>query len=168
MSLATRKISLQLAPSDMAPEGRGSADNDLTDLTNWRDVGVIGDVSADFPGMRAEACLERFQRLAEDMAHRYIRCRAIGCSARKSFVHRVAQAAIAHQPLDHRHVLVAVILMVESSTGSMGYITLTLIIAAPCWYREKELAIMHHEHAFRKNFARTAAVEYCMLVQYNT
>lgn len=41
-----------------------SADDDLADLDDWRDVRVIGNVRHDFLHMRPEACLEVFNGVA--------------------------------------------------------------------------------------------------------
>src|SRR5580692_8876820 len=97
-----------------------SADDDLADLNHRSEVGVIGDVAHDFLGVRTEATLKGLHRVAENVAHANMGARRPRSAARQPLVDRVVLAAVAHAGLYQRHVLVTVVLVIESSSGRVG------------------------------------------------
>src|SRR5262249_16848799 len=97
-----------------------STDNDFADLDHRAYVGIVCNVGHDLLGVRPEAGLERLNRVTKDVAHSHIGCGSSGCSARKSFVDGVILAGIAHARLHERHVLVAIILVVEACALLVG------------------------------------------------
>src|SRR5690349_12834687 len=97
-----------------------SAYDDFTDLDDRRLVGVVRDIRHDLLGVRPEAGLEGFDRVAEDMTHSDIGGGCAGCAAGHALVDRVGLAGIAHARFHQRHMLVAVVLMVEACPGRIG------------------------------------------------
>jgi hypothetical protein len=95
-------------------------DNDFTDLNDRGLVGVIYNVSHDLLRVWPEASLKGLNGVAEDVAHAHVRGRCARRSAGKAFVNRVILAAVAHPALHERHMLVAVVLVVESCPRSVG------------------------------------------------
>src|SRR5262249_40037085 len=88
--------------------------DDFADLYHRRDIGVIGYVAQDLVRMRSEASLKTLHRIAENMTHADIRCRAIRCTSRKTAVNRIVSAFVSHAGFHQRHVLVTIILVVEA------------------------------------------------------
>src|ERR1700675_4717012 len=97
-----------------------SADHHLADLNHRRQIGIVRDVAHDLLGMRSEAALKGVDRIAVDVAHANVRCGGARSAARQTLVDSVEFAVIAHAALHQRHVLVAVVLMIEFSAGRIG------------------------------------------------
>src|SRR6202051_3448531 len=95
-------------------------DHDLADLDYGSLVGVVGNVSHDLLGVGTEAGLEGLDGFAKNMAHADLSRRGTRGSTCNSLVHRVIFAAGAHSGLYQRHVLVAVVHVVESRTRLVG------------------------------------------------
>src|SRR6266702_3116778 len=97
-----------------------SLDDYFANLDHRRKIGVIRYVGHDLVCMRAEASLEGFYRVTEDVAHADISCRCARGATRKTLVDGVILAGLAHARLDQRHMLVAVVLMVETVARRIG------------------------------------------------
>src|SRR4051812_17224421 len=95
------------------------ADNDLAYLNDRGEIGVVGDVGHDLFCVRAKAGLKAFHRVTEDMAHAHVGSRTAGLATGEAFVDGVIQAGIAHTRLYQRHVLVAIVRVVESCSCSV-------------------------------------------------
>lgn len=96
---------------------RASADDHLGDLELRLDVRVVGHVGHDRLAVRGHARLERLERLDEERARRDERRRRTGCAAAEALVDGIARHRGAELLLDHRHVPVAVVRVVEGRAG---------------------------------------------------
>src|SRR5712692_6460108 len=96
------------------------ADHHLADLHHRTQVGVVRNVAHDLLGVRAETLLEGFDRVGIDVAHADVGGQRAGCTARQALVDGVELAPIAQPRLDQRHVLVTVVLVIESRARSVG------------------------------------------------
>src|SRR5262249_20787413 len=97
-----------------------SLDDHLADLKHGTHVGVVRKVASDLLRVGRKALLKRFDRVAEDVTHRHVRRGSSWRPAGQSLVDRVVLAAAAHARLQQRHVLVTVVLVVESGPGRIG------------------------------------------------
>src|SRR5271169_5462624 len=70
--------------------------------------------------MRAKASLKSFNGIAVQVAHANVGSRRTRRSPGEPLVNRVVLAACAHPALHHRHMLVAVIVVVEPCPGGVG------------------------------------------------
>src|SRR5215213_3748442 len=97
-----------------------SADDDFADLDDRGLVGIVGDICHDLGGMRPKAGLEGFDRIAENVTHADIgRGSAGGCTGH-ALVDRVGLTGITHAGFYERHMLVAVVIVVEACAGCVG------------------------------------------------
>lgn len=101
----------------IAPAG---VDQHLANLDCRLDVRVVGDVGHDGLGMGAEGCLEGFDGFEEEVADGGVGRGAVGCVTGHAFVYGDALAGVAQFVLDHGHVLVAVVVHVETAAGGVG------------------------------------------------
>lgn len=95
-------------------------DNDSAQLNHRRNIGVVRNAAHDVVGVRAEAGLKRLDRITKQVTHADVGRRRARCAAGQALVDRVLLAMLAHAGFDQRHVLVAVINMVEAGTGGVG------------------------------------------------
>src|SRR6516162_4421994 len=111
-------FSSQRTGSNCRPKA-DSPNDYLADLNHRRKIGVLGDVSQDLLRVRPEAGLERFHRFTENVAHRDIRRRSTRGATRQPLVDGVVPTVVGHARLHQRHVLIAVVIVVESSPRLM-------------------------------------------------
>src|SRR3954454_10898455 len=97
-----------------------SADDDFADLDDRGLVGIVRDVGHDLLGMRAKAGLEGLDRVAEDVTHSDIGGGCAGYATGHALVDRVGLARITHAGLYERHMLVAIVVVVEASPRCIG------------------------------------------------
>lgn len=95
-------------------------DQHLADLHDRLDVRVVGNVGHDGLGVGAEGGLEGFDGFEEQVADGGIGRGAVRCVAGHAFVHGDALAGFTQFVLDHGHVLVAVVVHVETAAGGVG------------------------------------------------
>src|SRR4051812_20868304 len=95
-------------------------DDDFADLHHRGDVGVVGDVAQDLLGVRSKTLLEGIDRVGEDVAHADIGGGIARRAAGKPLVDRVIFAGIPQAGLHQRHMLVAIVVVVEAGTGLVG------------------------------------------------
>src|SRR5450631_1110944 len=121
MTTAAWRAAPTTAAKALAPAGpgRGSTDDDFADLDHRRQIGVVLDVGHDLLCIRPEAGLERLDALAVDVAHADIGRRRSGRCTRQTLVDRVGLAVLAHARLHHRHVFVAIVVVIESDPGGV-------------------------------------------------
>jgi len=117
-----------------------SADDDFADLDHRGLVGIVRDISHDLLGMRPEAGLEGLDRVTEDVTHSDIGCGSPGCATGHALVDRVGLARIAHAGFHERHMLVAVVIVIE----------------APAWRIGIHYAYLDHRRALRCDVRRLA------------
>src|SRR5262249_36608128 len=96
------------------------SDHYLADLQDRLKIRVVGNIGQDLLGMRPEPSLERLHVVAVNVTHANVRRGLARGSAGKSFVHRVEKAGGAHAVFYQRHVLVAVVRMVEPRAWLVG------------------------------------------------
>jgi hypothetical protein len=101
-------------------EAASSAYDDFADLDDRGLVGIVCDVCHDLRGMRPETSLERLDRVAEDVTHSDIRRGSAGRSTRKTLVHGIGLARIAHASFHEWHMFISVVLMVEARASRIG------------------------------------------------
>src|SRR5262245_6694580 len=85
----------------------GPLDDDLADLEDRGQVGVVRNVAHNLLRVRPEGRLESLDGRAEDVAHADIGRGCAGCAAGQPLVHGVVQTCRAEALLDQGHVLVA-------------------------------------------------------------
>jgi hypothetical protein len=93
---------------------RSVTDYHVAYLYHRLEVGIIRDVLQDLVRVRAEAGLERLDRVTEDVAHADVGWRSVRRSAGETLVDRVVLAVRAHAVLHQWHVLVLIVRMVET------------------------------------------------------
>src|SRR5690606_30925226 len=78
--------------------------------------------------------LKGFDRVAEDMTHPDIRRRCAGRAASQSFVDRVVLAVVAHLAFNQRHMLVAIVVVIEAhAVGEwIRHADLYHLLSPPC------------------------------------
>src|SRR5438067_1594023 len=109
----------RLNPFNPWPIHSASANNYFADLNHGRKIRVVRNVAHDFLRMRSEAILKCLDGIAKNVAHADVGGRSTWSTACQPFVHRVMFAAFAHSGLHQGHVLIAIVLMVESSSRSV-------------------------------------------------
>src|SRR5262245_51139626 len=96
----------------------GSLHHHFAYLKYGGQVGVVRNVGHDLLCVRPEGCLKRLDGITEDVAHANVGRRGTGCAAGKPFVNGVVKTRVTQALLYQRHMLVAVVLVVEA--GSRG------------------------------------------------
>src|SRR5215813_1496385 len=96
----------------------GSLHHHFAYLNDGGQVGVVRNVGHDLFRVRPEGRLKRLDGSTEDVAHAHVGRRGAGCAPGKPFVDGVVKTCPTQAFLDQWHMLVAVVLMVE--TGSRG------------------------------------------------
>src|SRR6185437_5608941 len=100
--------------SARAPARSLGADHHFADLDHRGDVRIVRYIAHDLFTVLAHPGLERLERVDIDVAHADIGRRCARSAARKTLVHRIELAGLAKAVLDQRHVLVAVIGVIEA------------------------------------------------------
>ena len=97
-----------------------SVDQNPADLDHRLDIRVIGNVGHDRFGMRAEGCLEGFNGFEEQVADGGVGRGAVRRIAGHALVRGDALAGVAQPLPDHRDLLVAVVVDIETAAGIVG------------------------------------------------
>src|SRR4029453_2320418 len=104
----------------LTPTGRSSLSGSLYHhfayLNDGGQVGVVRNVGHDLFRVRPEARLKRLDGITEDVAHANVGRRGAGCAAGEPFVDGVVETSVSQALLHQWHMLVTVVLVVE--TGS--------------------------------------------------